>query len=249
MDSISTGSPLSRATAWRLKVYYWIAKHPCVMVGLFALALLVGLGFWQSSIDRELPRQSRTCLIEAVFDFSLATPPACEETLSKLVRSVDPQANPFACRPEGGSPISCGFRESGAPRLFVWLDNLFVDAYTTAFIVGAVAWYRRMSKTSESGELRRRILLSATVVLCVVGGLVDHIENFWLLAHIGVPGRDSNELAGVAALSAWKFRLFILNGAVLLAWIGAALLLTPRPPAGPPARDVVTDAVADTSAG
>lgn len=105
------------------------------------------------------------------------------------------------------------------PRALIWFDNVFVDLYTALFIAVAGASLHSRGGLRAHGLVGRSMLM-LTLLLCVAGAVVDHAENFWLLAHMGTaPACHARELDGVVSLSLWKLRLFFLNAAIAAVWL------------------------------
>ena len=198
-------------STWRPRIR-WIR-----MLLLLAVGLFIVLFYWQTT----LPHFSRSAVTQCMLDTPAIGPPscACETVLSALIGSVPP-ADSALCSVQG--PASQWFwEEPKMPRLWIWVDNLLVDVYTALFVaVAAASWHSRGGGRAHG--LTGRVMLHLTWLACVAGAVADHAENFWLLAHIGTPATGySDELAGVAWLSLWKMRLFVLNALVAGGWLMA----------------------------
>jgi hypothetical protein len=180
------------------------------------LAILTWLYFAADLDSKYLSTNGGGCLREAMS--SVKGPFAtCESNLQQAV------ANGIAGTSSGNALF-----KGGVPRGLIWADNLFVDLYTLFFIGASCAAYKWLTTVARDLIVLWRIGIGVTCVLAVLGGIADHAENFWLLAHmdsspITNPGFSSEELAWVALISGWKFRLFLINsGITALWWVSAS---------------------------
>lgn len=182
---------------------YWI--WPLLLV------ILAWLYFAGDLDSKYLSTDGSGCLREAMSAVKgpLAT---CESNLEKAV------ANGI-----GGTSSGNALFKGGMPRVLIWVDNLFVDLYTLFFIGASCAAYKWLTTVARDLIFLWRIGIGVTCSLAVLGGIADHAENFWLLAHmdpspITNPGVSSEELAWVAQISGWKFRLFLINSGITALW-------------------------------
>jgi hypothetical protein len=193
----------------------WITRHWLSIVGALALLLFVVLAGWRSTFpvaDKELPQK---CWQQALLQW--APPASCADSVRRVTKSPERQGAIPAKRIPGQTQSKWAFEEPGWPRLLVWTDNLLVDLYTLFFVGSCLRAYFRLKDSSVRDSSPSCWLMAATVAVCLMGGFVNHVENFWLLAHIGTVD-DASELMTIANLTAWKFRLVTLNLVLLGAW-------------------------------
>ncbi|MEZ2299387.1 hypothetical protein [Variovorax sp. RCC_210] len=180
----------------------WTEAHWVAILGAFTFVLLLTLGVLNTWL---LNAQGEACALQAL---TLDTPTACKATLKN---AIDAPKRLY------GAPFFIG-----VPELLVWADNLLTDMYTVYFI-GYATWAYREITTLYSDPIRLwRAAITVTCLLAIAGGVLDHAENFWLLANMdGRPQEATfqSQLNNVAAISAAKFQLAALNLVVALAWM------------------------------
>lgn len=205
---------VAAAAAFVLAHWVWVA-------GVASLCGFLALWAWSQQLPNaagggaECARQS--------LDYRADATQTCGAQLRAIVAAAAPNGE-RTCAPAGkNDDVLCAFDEAGAPRLFVWADNVLVDLYTLFFIGSLAASYKRLRRPTQEPSMPRRVLFVSSVALCLAGALVDHAENFWLLAHIGQHlSQAADDVDLVASLSLWKFRLAVLNLGLVLAWLAWA---------------------------
>jgi hypothetical protein len=115
------------------------------------------------------------------------------------------------------------------PERLYWLDNLLVDSYSALLLVIAVFGYQRRTGYRTVRVAPWRWALGVAATLIVVGGIVDHAENFWGLAKISDGARQlipqpfsEPEVLAVSKLSVTKFWFLFVNVAFALWWLYVA---------------------------
>lgn len=210
----------------------WVTENWLKVVGLFSISVFFALFAWQSRFplaDGEAPQK---CWYQSFSE--VGAPQSCIDALVRIVKSLERQGVPISDSVTGTKTSRWVFEEPGWPRLFVWTDNFFVDLYTLVFLGVCLSSYFRLNVSDSESSAVKKWLLAATVGSCLSGAIADHIENFWLLAHIGSGKHYADELMLMASVSAWKFRLFGLNALIALGWAAYARRMTqPKSAAGP----------------
>lgn len=179
-------------------------------VTCLGIALLNG---WSQRIAPQ-PEGERDCWHQAILGDGEVE---CKAQLGRLVGSIN-ASSADTCHPSGRNRgVLCAWDEPGAPRLFLWADNILVDIYTLFFIGCAVTTYHTVRLTHRKKKNVLKAIFVASVGSFIVGGLIDHAENFWLLAHIGMNPRVVTDAA--TALSTSKFQFFFANLVIAFAWV------------------------------
>jgi hypothetical protein len=210
MTATSTTSAMPRTAESALATADWVARHWLLVTAAAALVAFAVLVAWQRAFPLADGPAPAACLQES---FVQAVPRSCEQallTITSAVQRLDPANKP--------GKYVWAWEEPGQPRLFVWLDNFFVDLYTLFFIGVCARSYARLCRRADEDSGLRDAMLVASILLALAGAVTDHAENFWLLAHINVHWSVEGDLPMVAAFSAWKFRLFALNAVLSAGW-------------------------------
>lgn len=224
-DGVDSAGVLGKllATLGRFVATHWVGT-----AGGGSAVLFVALGVWTFELTGEVGRGAN-CPEKSLSWYSQPDE-ACRAQLRRLIAAT-PAGAPRTCAPVGANnDVLCALAEPGRPRLLVWVDNFFADLYTLFFIACAVVSYRRLNRHALRPALAGTILLSASVVAALAGALLDHAENFWLLAHFGQLGEAVEVgIADAALLSIWKFRLAAANALIAALWLAVARYRTWRP--------------------
>ena len=195
----------------------FLERNWILILGIATVVMFVVLAIWKTKhIDDE--KSSGACLKESISFYSSAKV-SCGVEISRFIELEMIDQNGGAC--QHGDTISwlCSLRKMSKHQLFIWADNFFVDMYTIFFLASSAAAYRALRRGRAGNNGLLRTLFVTSVLFFLAGGIVDHIENFWLLAHVHRPEESlKGEILSVASLSVWKFRLFSINLAILLAW-------------------------------
>jgi hypothetical protein len=201
---------------------YWIPA-----LGVVVCLSLGGLSVAAKAYSRSA---SSGCLTEALASLA-RSPLACMSNLEVTVVSAVTQLRAIE-QYDWMEQILIRW-SGGVPRLLLWLDNLVVDMYTLFFIAAACAAYKQLTTVKSDPLILWRAAISATCFLALLGGALDHSENFWLLARMNkapyeLPPNDPywTQLPIVGQISVWKFRLFAVNLIVLVAWWGMVVWRT-----------------------
>ena len=193
---------ISFLPAFKASNLEWTEAHWVSILGILTAVVLLALGVLNSMF---LDAQGWTCAWQAL---TLDTPAACKTTLQNAIN---------ASRQSPGASFAID-----VPQLLVWADNLLTDMYTVYF-VGYATWAYREITTRYSDPIHIwRAAITATCLLAITGGVLDHAENFWLLANMDGRPRDAafqSQLSNVTALSVAKFQFAALNLGLALAWM------------------------------
>lgn len=98
---------------------------------------------------------------------------------------------------------------------YLWLDNALVDLYTVFFWGAAATAYRLITQMNSVRIWLWRFALGLTILMAVLGGAVDHAENFCGLAKFSPTACSEGT---VDRLTSWKWGLIGLNAVVAATW-------------------------------
>ncbi|GAB5100283.1 hypothetical protein [Caballeronia sp. HLA56] len=208
-DANHEGVPTPSGTAGieRSRLIAFAKRRWLAILGTVIVIWIGSAGYFNRS---SLGTNAGPCISYALAQTSDAT--QCRKNLEHAIYSVP--RNDAEPRP---------LFEVTIPAALMWIDNLFVDAYTLFFIASAGLAYKKLTGVRSEPMALWRLALTCTCVLALLGALADHVENFWILAYMeprsqGLPNPSDTELSRVAWVSALKFQFFVLNGAVNAIW-------------------------------